>query len=145
MLLDNIEKFRVLIIDHYQFPRNYVNQKIDSTDLISSSISSCSDDFDISIKLDLDKIDKVLFCGSGCVISTSAISILLTKLVGQEMKTAKEILLHFIDVCYGRITSNYMFEEFEAYANIHKKPNRIKCASNGAESILEWMRGLENA
>jgi len=137
MLLDNMEKFRVLIIDHYQFPRNFVAGKIDSNDLISSSISSCSDDFDISIKHVLGKFSDVAFCGSGCVISTSAISILLTKIVGKQIDEAKKIVMHFIDICYGRVSSDYMFEEFEAYSNIHKKPNRIKCASNGAESILE--------
>ena len=136
----NEELKRELIIENYNNPVNkgLTNGKDYIT--ISKSNPSCIDHFTIELKLNNDIVEDIRFDGEACAISTSALSISISKLIGKTKEEALGIINNYNKMISGEEYDSSKLEELLIYENISKQPARVKCATigiNGIKDILE--------
>jgi nitrogen fixation NifU-like protein len=136
----NEELKRELIIENYNNPVNkgLTNDKDYIT--ISKSNPSCIDHFTIELKLNNDIVEDIRFDGEACAISTSALSISISKLIGKTKEEALDIINNYNKMISGEEYDSSKLEELLIYENISKQPARVKCATigiNGIKDILE--------
>ena len=75
--------YREEIIDHYKNPRNL--GEMEGADLsLTEANASCGDVIKIFLKIEGEKIEKMMWQGVGCAISTAAASMLSEKVVGMD-------------------------------------------------------------
>ncbi len=80
-----MSEYKEEIIDHYKNPRNF--GEMDDADLSTNEANaSCGDVISVSLKLNNGKIEKIMWRGVGCAISTAAASMLSEKVVGMDKK-----------------------------------------------------------
>ena len=116
------------IIDHYKNPRNFGEMEgADKT--INESNSSCGDVVQIQLKLKKSKgksdgeIERVMWRGVGCAISTAAASMLSEKVVGMEFKDIEKIgETGIVEMMGGEINAG-----------------RMKCATLAYRALLKVM------
>lgn len=107
-----------VILDHYQYPRNY--GRVKKPDFTSSAINSlCGDKIELTVKIKNDKITEIKFQGSGCVLSQAAASMLVEYVKGKSKNQLKKIDKDFIIKMLG----------------INLGVNRIKCALLALEAL----------
>ena len=136
----NEELKRELIIENYNNPVNkgLTNDKDYIT--ISKSNPSCIDHFTIELKLKDNIIEDIRFDGEACAISTSALSISISKLIGKTKKEALDIIDNYNKMILNEDYDSSKLKELEIYKDISKQPARVKCATigiNGIKDILE--------
>ena len=119
---------REIIIDNYQNP---TNRKIidDKSFIVARTISdSCIDNITLFVKFLDDKIMDMYFDGEACAITTSATSIMIKMLVGKTISEAEDIMNNYYNMIEEKDYDENILEELNAYSEISKQPNRIKCA-----------------
>ncbi len=103
--------YKDILLDHYRSPRN--KGTLDNPDFASGDYNpSCGDGISIQGIIKDDKIKKVIFKGSGCVISQSTASLLTEAAVN---KTIDEIL---------DLSNN----DIQIMIGMQLGPIRLKCA-----------------
>lgn len=136
----NEELKRELIIENYNNPVNkgLTNDKDYIT--ISKSNPSCIDHFTIEIKFNNDIVEDIRFDGEACAISTSALSIAISKLIGKTKEEALDIIDNYNKMILNEEYDSSKLDELNIYKDISKQPARVKCATigiNGIKDILE--------
>ena len=127
---------RNIILDHYQNPRNKgLTGNIDYK-TINMNNESCIDEVNLEIKVENGIIKDIKFDGEACAICTSSSSIMTDTLIGKTTEEAKKILQNFLNMLDEKPYDKEILEEAIVYDDIHKQPNRKKCA------LLSWW-GIE--
>lgn len=110
--------YREIIMEHWQYPRNYGTIKNADVD-VKQNNTTCGDSVRIMAKLKKDRIEEIAFTCSGCAVSKALASILTLKVkgmkVGEFRKMKPEVLLSDLGV------------EFS--------PVRMKCALLGFDTL----------
>ena len=83
---------RELIIENYNNPVNKGLTNNKDYISIEKSNPSCIDHFKIEIKLKDNLVEDIRFDGEACAISTSALSISISKLIGKTKEEALNII-----------------------------------------------------
>ena len=92
--MDNNLK-REIIIDNYENP--YHKELVNEDNFLKANThnESCIDNIDLYVKLDGDIIKDAYFDGEACAISTSATSIMLKKIIGMNIESARELMKEY--------------------------------------------------
>ncbi len=119
---------REIIIDNYQNPVN--REKKDGKEyVVARTISdSCIDNITLYVKFKDDIIEDIYFDGEACAITTSATSIMIKKLIGKTINEAEELMSNYYNMIEEKEYNEDLLGELNAYSDISKQPNRIKCA-----------------
>ncbi len=136
----NEELKRELILDNYNNPVNKGLTKDKEYITIEKSNPSCIDHFTIELKLNNNVVEDIRFDGEACAISTSALSISISKLIGKTKEEALDIIDNYNKMIMGEKFNSSLLEELNIYKDISKQPARVKCATigiNGIKDILE--------
>lgn len=127
---------RNIILDHYQNPRNKGLTGNKDYKTINMNNESCIDEVNLEIKVENGIIKDIKFDGEACAICTSSSSIMTDTLIGKTTEEAKKILQNFLNMLDAKSYDKEILEEAIVYDDIHKQPNRKKCA------LLSWW-GIE--
>ncbi len=127
---------RNIILDHYQNPRNKGLTGNKDYKTINMNNESCIDEVNLEIKVENGIIKDIKFDGEACAICTSSSSIMTDTLIGKTTEEAKKILQNFLNMLDEKPYDKEILEEAIVYDDIHKQPNRKKCA------LLSWW-GIE--
>ena len=131
---------RELIIENYNNPVNKGLTNNEEYISIEKSNPSCIDHFKIEIKLNNNIVEDIRFDGEACAISTSALSISISKLIGKTKEEALNIIDNYNKMIMNEDYDSSVLEELIIYKDISKQPARVKCATigiNGIKDILE--------
>ena len=131
---------RELIIENYNNPVNKGLTNSEEYISIEKSNPSCIDHFKIEIKLKDNLVEDIRFDGEACAISTSALSISISKLIGKTKEEALNIIDNYNKMIMNEEYDSKVLEELIIYKDISKQPARVKCATigiNGIKDILE--------
>ena len=123
---------REIILDNYQNPKNkglidsegYIYQNMDS--------KSCIDQIDLMVKIKNNKIEDIHFDGEACAICTSSTSIMIKESLNKSVDEVKEKIENFKNMIDEKEYDEELLGEAIVYNDIHKQPNRRKCA------LLPW-------
>lgn len=127
---------RNIILDHYQNPRNKGLTGDNDYLKINMNNESCIDEVNLELKVENNIIKDIKFDGEACAICTSSSSIMTDTLIGKTLVEAKNIIQNFLNMLDEKPYDKNILEEAVVYDDIHRQPNRKKCA------LLSWW-GLE--
>ena len=111
----NEELKRELIIENYNNPVNKGLTNNEKYITISKSNPSCIDHFTIELKLNNDIVEDIRFDGEACAISTSALSISISKLIGKTKEEALDIINNYNKMILNEEYDSSKLEELEIY------------------------------
>ena len=123
---------KMIILEHYQNPKNRGLINDDGYKLVNTNSESCIDQVDLQIKIENDIIKDIRFDGEACAICTSSTSIMINSLVNKTIKEAKNIIDNFENMIEEKQYDRDILKEAIVYNDISKQPNRKKCA------LLTW-------
>lgn len=127
--LKDIKLYQEELLDHYNYPKNRC-EKILSLDYIGVGKNpSCGDAVSIGFNLTDNIINKILFSGSGCVISQATAS-MLTQLCNNKD-------LNFIN--------NLNKDDILKLIGIELGPNRLRCALLSLEALQQAVKVVLHA
>ena len=129
---------RSIMLEHYQNPKNKGLIKDETYLKINMNNESCIDEINLMVKLDGDTIKDIRFDGEACAICTSATSVMIDTLIGQDIKTAEKIIENYYNMIEEKEYDKELLQQAVIYNDIAKQPNRKKCA------LLPWW-GIEKA
>ena len=141
--LDDPQLLRVIIMDHYDHPRNRGLVEDETYKKVNMNSDTCIDDLDIQVKFDGDKIADVRYDGEACAICTSSTSIMSELVIGKTKEEAKRIIENYMNMIYERDYDEDLLEEAIAFKNTHKQANRIKCATLGWNGLVKLIEESE--
>ena len=131
---------RSLIIENFNNPVNKGLKNDPSYIMEEKNNSSCIDHFTIELKLDNDIISDIRFDGEACAIATSALSIMISKLIGKTKVEGLNIIENYNKMIKGEEYDKELLEELSIYEDVSKQPARVKCATLGIEGIDDLLK-----
>ena len=125
--MDNNLK-REIIIDNYENP--FHKKEIDDKEYIKANThnESCIDNINLFVKIKDGIIIDAYFDGEACAITTSATSIMVRKIIGLDLESAKVLMKEYLHMINEEEYNQELLGELNAYYDISKQPSRIKCA-----------------
>ena len=125
--MDNNLK-REIIIDNYENP--FHKKEIDDKEYIKANThnESCIDNINLFVKFKDGIIIDAYFDGEACAITTSATSIMVRKIIGLDLESAKVLMKEYLHMINEEEYNQELLGELNAYYDISKQPSRIKCA-----------------
>ena len=125
--MDNNLK-REIIIDNYENP--FHKKEIDDKEYIKANThnESCIDNINLFVKIKDGIIIDAYFDGEACAITTSATSIMVRKIIGLDLESAKVLMKEYLHMINEENYDKELLGELNAYYDISKQPSRIKCA-----------------
>ena len=133
-----------IIINNYQNPMNKKTINDDSF-LVARTISdSCIDNITLFVKFNKDKIIDMYFDGEACAITTSATSIMIKMFIGKTINEAEDIMNNYYNMIEEKDFDVETLKELNAYSEISKQPNRIKCAIFPFETLKKAIKEYRN-
>ena len=127
---------RSIILENYQNPQNKGLIENDSYKKVNMNNESCIDELNIQVKIENGIIKDIKFDGEACAICISSASIMTEVLIGKTTEQVKYILQNFLNMIDEKPYDAKVLEEAIVYDDVHKNPNRKKCA------LLSWW-GIE--
>lgn len=143
--MDNNLK-RSIILENYQNPQNKGLIENDSYKKVNMNNESCIDELNIQVKIENGIIKDIKFDGEACAICISSASIMTEVLIGKTTEQVKYILQNFLNMIDEKPYDAKVLEEAIVYDDVHKNPNRKKCALLswwGIEKILNEIKASE--
>ncbi|MCI7332378.1 MAG: SUF system NifU family Fe-S cluster assembly protein [Mollicutes bacterium] len=139
----NKEIKREIILDNYQNP---VNRGLidDKTYILKNTNSdSCIDNIDLMLKIVDNKIVDARFDGEACAICTSAVSIMIKKIIGKTTKDAEEIIINYQNMINEKEYNKELLGELNVYDEIYLQPNRKNCALLPSKAFINIIKIYE--
>ncbi len=137
MLDDELrELYQDVILDHQQDPRNFGVLE-NSTHHAEGFNPLCGDRIQLALQMDGDRIQQVMFQGSGCAISTASTSLMTEALSGKTRAEAEALSQQFRDLVTGRLQdaeesatdNSTQLGKLRVLAGVQQFPVRVKCAT----------------
>lgn len=120
--------YQEVIFDHNRKPRNY-GQMPDASHKADGHNPLCGDQLTVYVQLKDDVVEKVMFIGHGCAISTASASLMTEAVQG---KTVQEVEALFRDM-HAMLTEAHPeardFGKLEVLSGVREFPARVKCAT----------------
>ncbi|ARU91276.1 FeS assembly protein [Spiroplasma clarkii] len=137
-MIDKNDKIalRQILMEHYTDP----DHKAPVTPMPNSFIKyqdspTCSDEINVQITYENQKVTKAIFDGVTCSISGAAIDILCDQITNQSKAEALKILSNYHNMIVGEVYDETTLGELIAFHNIYSQRNRINCALLGADGL----------
>lgn len=115
--------YQELILDHYQHPHN--QGKIDRENeqhVVKQTNVGCGDEFTVALQFTKasNVLEKIVWNGQGCAISTAAISVLSDFVMGKTKEAIQQVTKHDVLELLGLQEIN---------------PSREKCLTLGLRAV----------
>ncbi|MBN9419690.1 MAG: SUF system NifU family Fe-S cluster assembly protein [Candidatus Eremiobacteraeota bacterium] len=138
-MVEEEDLYREIIVDHSQSPRNQGTLE-KPTHQHHGYNPLCGDEIELYLEVGEDRIQQVLFQGSGCAISQASASMLTQQLKGKTTAEAAVLIGTFKDWMKDRQAQECpeSLGDIEALSGVRSYPVRVKCA------LLAWTT-LEHA
>ena len=124
--------YQQLILDHNRSPRNLRRMEQPSRSAEGYN-PLCGDRVKVYLLLCGDVIEDIAFEGSGCAISTAAVSIMTQALKGRTIGYAQTLFEKFHAMVAGDEADlpagDLNLGKLEAFAGVRQFPARVKCAT----------------
>lgn len=119
---------REIIIDNYENP--FHKEIKDEKKFIKANTNneSCIDNIDLYVRVEDDIVVDAYFDGEACAITTSATSIMLKKIIGLDINSARNLMKEYYSMINEENYNKEKLEELIVYSDISKQPSRKKCA-----------------
>lgn len=120
--------YQEVIFDHNRKPRNY-GEMPDASHQADGHNPLCGDQLTVYVQEKDGVIQKVMFIGHGCAISTASASLMTEAVQG---KTVQEVEALFRDM-HAMLTEAHPeardFGKLEVLSGVREFPARVKCAT----------------
>lgn len=138
-MVEEEDLYREIIVDHSQSPRNQGTLE-KPTHQHHGYNPLCGDEIELYLEVGEDRIQQVLFQGSGCAISQASASMLTQQLQGKTTAEAVALIGTFKNWMKDRQAQECpeSLGDIEALSGVRSYPVRVKCA------LLAWTT-LEHA
>ena len=134
---------REIILDNYQYPRHKGLKKDDNYLSMHMASDSCIDDITVQAKIEDGIIKDLNFDGVACSISTASTSIMCDMFVGKTIEEAKEIMQNYHNMLFEAEYNSEQLEELNAFNELYKQANRIKCGEIGFNALDKILKESE--
>ncbi len=141
---DDPNFLRELVMDHYKYPHNHGLKSDDNYLSKHMASESCIDDITLQLKVNEGIIEDIRFDGVACTISTASTSMMSDLLIGKSLSEAKEIISDYLNMVDNKEYDRDILGEANAFKNVYKQANRIKCATIGWTAAKELIEESEN-
>jgi pyruvate dehydrogenase E1 component alpha subunit len=135
--------YQEIVMDHYRAPRGAAR-----LDHVPNSQAhenpTCGDSLKLEVVVGADGlIERVLFDGKGCAISTASASLMTEAVQGLTVAKARERASSFIKALRGDIPAETLDEmgDLAAFKGIASFPVRVKCATLAWHALLVSLPG----
>ena len=143
-MFNNQALTRELLLDHYQYPHNHELSQDESYLSKHMSSASCIDDITVQVDIRDNIIQDVRFDGVACTISTASTSIMSDLLKGKTVEEAEKIIGEYNKMINNEEYDDELLQEANAFQNVYKQANRIKCATIGWDAMQELIERNKN-
>jgi nitrogen fixation NifU-like protein len=137
------ELYQEIVMDHYRSPRNAARlDHIPQT--MAHENPTCGDSLKLEVVVGADGlIQRVLFDGRGCAISTASASLMTEAVKGLSVAEARERASSFIKALRGDIPADTLdgMGDLAAFKGIASFPVRVKCATLAWHALLVSLPG----
>lgn len=120
--------YQEVIFDHNRNPRNY-GEMADASHRADGHNPLCGDQLTVYVQLSGGVVEKAMFIGHGCAISTASASLMTEAVKG---KTVQEVEALFRDM-HAMLTEAHPeardFGKLEVLSGVREFPARVKCAT----------------
>jgi len=126
------------ILDHSRNPRNTASLDHIPKELVHEN-PSCGDSLKLEVTIDgSGKIEKVVFDGKGCAISTASASLMTETVIGLPKAESRRLAGIFIDALRGKGEPGALdaMGDLAAFKGVIRFPMRVKCASLAWHALL---------
>ena len=130
--------YQEIVMDHYRAPRGRAR-----LDHVPNSLAhenpTCGDSLKLEVVLDGEgRIQRVLFDGKGCAISTASASLMTESVTGLTVAEARERASSFIRALRGDLPADTLdaMGDLAAFKGIASFPVRVKCATLAWHALL---------
>ena len=121
--------------------RKIINEK--SYIKVNTANESCIDNIDLMLKIVDNKIVDARFDGEACAICTSAVSIMIKKIIGKTINEAEEIITNYQNMINEKEYDKELLGELNVYDEIYLQPNRKNCALLPSKAIINIIKIYE--
>jgi nitrogen fixation NifU-like protein len=130
------ELYQEVILDHQQDPRNFGAME-NPTHHAEGFNPLCGDCIQLALQMDGERIQRVMFQGAGCAISTACASMMTEALSGKTRAEAEALSQQFRNLVTGHSPDTEDSEngdstglgELRVFAGVQQYPVRVKCAT----------------
>ncbi len=140
---DLSDLYQEVILDHNRHPRNF-GLLADADRTAEGYNPLCGDRLHLYVKLDGNRITRVMFEGSGCAISKASASLLTEAVTGKTMAEAVEIFDAFHKMVTGEREADLDDEvlgKLAVLGGVREFPVRVKCASLAWHTLKSALAG----
>ena len=135
--MDKKELYRSIITSNATKPHK-MTIDLGSDHIVKKTKStSCSDEYDVAIKIENNKIVSAKFKGHGCSISKSSLNLICSYIEDKSIDEAIKLIMNYKAMITGNEYKEDELEDLIAFENVHQYLNRVGCASMGATAILQ--------
>ena len=130
------ELYQDIIVDHFQNPRCVgCLEDLDASCKLFNPL--CGDQINLCIKIDDDKISKIVFQGKGCSISQAAASMMCELLEGKTIQEAEELFNLYQKMLKSEMAEDELNKlgDLVSLSGVRKFSARIKCAMLAWEAV----------
>jgi nitrogen fixation NifU-like protein len=130
------ELYQEVILDHQQDPRNHGALE-NPTHHAEGFNPLCGDRIQLALQMDGERIQRVMFQGAGCAISTASASMMTEALSGKTRAEAESLSQQFRDLVTGHSPDteesasggSSQLGKLRVLAGVQQFPVRVKCAT----------------
>ena len=147
--MDNLQElYSEVIIFHSKKPRNY--KSIETANRRQEGHNPlCGDHITLQLQLEDDLIKDIGFQGDGCSISRASASMMTNAVKGKSKEEAEVLFEEFHKLAKGELNpesdKHHLGHLATAFANVHKFPARVKCASLSWHTLRSALEGKGEA
>jgi len=140
---DLTDLYQEVILDHNRRPRNF--GVLEGADRTAEGYNPlCGDRLHLYLKLDGDRISRVMFEGSGCAISKASASLLTEAVTGKTIEEAASIFDAFHQMVTGSREADLdddVLGKLAVLGGVREFPVRVKCASLAWHTLKSALSG----
>ena len=128
--MDLKDLYRDVIVDHNRHPRNF-GKLPEATAHAEGNNPLCGDRLTVYLKTVGDRIEQVMFEGSGCAISTASASLLTEAVKGKTLQEVSRLFdqVHDALTRHDSTVDVQSLGKLAALTGVREFPARVKCAT----------------
>lgn len=135
--------YQEIVMDHYRSPRGAAHLDHVPSSMVHEN-PTCGDSMKLEVVVDnAGKIERVLFDGKGCAISTASASLMTEAVRGLTVGEARDRATLFISALRGDVPADMLdgMGDCAALKGIASFPVRVKCATLAWHALLVSLPG----
>jgi nitrogen fixation NifU-like protein len=133
--------YQEIVLDHGRRPRNF-GDLAGANRRAAGSNPLCGDRMTIHLRIERDRIERIRFEGSGCLISIASCSLMTHVLEGKSVEESAEMARLFGGfLTGGQEADPRLPEPLRALGGVREFPVRVKCATLPWQTLMAALEG----